>query len=303
MSRRRGLLNGWLRRVEKRRLRRGTPDQLRRALEVEARVFFFAPRGTVRRRISLRSVPALVLEPRGARAERVLFYIHGGGFVFGSPETHHAMAATLAGMIGARAVLPRYRRAPEHPYPAAPDDVRAAWDALIASGVDPAQVVLGGDSAGGALAFGLLAALSVEGMALPGAAFGFSPLTDLTYGAESLQRNAAADVLLPAERVDELAQTFLCGADPRDPRVSPIFGAFGPECPAWITVGDTEILQDDARGLAAALRRDGADVTLIEARDCPHVWPIFHNILPEARETLSALAAWIRTRQGWADES
>lgn len=303
MSLRRSLLNGWLRRITKRRLRRGTPAQLRRAMEIEAKLFFRPPRGTERRWIDLGAVRALELCPVAMRPDRTLFYVHGGGFIFGSPDTHLALAAEIAGRIGARAVLPRYARAPENPYPAAPQDIRAAWDALMADGIDPAQVVLGGDSAGGALAFGLLASLSAERAPMPGAVFGFSPLADLTYSADSLRRNADADALLPAERCDELAQAFLCGAAPDDPVISPLFGSFAPQVRAWITVGDTEILLDDARRLAGALRRDGADVTLVEVHDCPHVWPIFHNILPEARATLDDLAKWIRDRQGWEAES
>lgn len=299
MSRRQRILNFWLRTVEKPRMRRGTPASLRRALEMEALLFFHGPRGCKRHWEDAGGVPCLRLDPRGATQGRVLFYIHGGGFVFGSPDTHRAMVAVLAARLSAQAVMPRYRRAPEAPFPAAPDDVRAAWDGLIASGVAPDQIVVGGDSAGGALAFGLIASLCADGAALPGAVFGFSPLTDLTGRGASLHTNADVEVMLPADRVADMAGMFLQGQSAEDPRVSPIFGQFKGAPPAWIAVGDTEILLDDARGLADALRRDGVDVTLIEEHDLPHVWPIFHNVLPEARATLETLAGWIRRHQGW----
>jgi len=213
------------------------------------------------------------------------------------------MLAQLAKRLGARAVLPQYRLAPEAPFPAAPDDALTAWNALIAQGVAPQDIAIGGDSAGGALAFGLLSDLCAKGAPLPGAVFGFSPLTDMSYSGDSIRENAKSDVVLPAERVHEMGQIFLVGQPPEDPRISPAFGKFKGAGPVWITVGDTEILRDDARKLAQVCQRDAAEVTLVERHDLPHVWPIFHTILPEARESLDELAAWIRQRQGWQDEN
>ncbi|MCX7567793.1 alpha/beta hydrolase [Sulfitobacter sp. F26169L] len=299
MSLARRLLNPWLRRVEKRRLRNGSPETLRKALEVQARLFFHPPFGTSRHWTSFGNVPCLTLNSRSETANRVLFYIHGGGFVFGSPNTHSAMAANLAHRLGARAIMPKYRLAPEAAFPAAPQDVRDAWDGLLASGVDPASVVIGGDSAGGALAFGLVSTLCEESAPLPGAVFGFSPLTDLTYSGESFERNAESDVVLPAERAAELAEMLLQGHAGNTPSVSPLFGTFKDAPPAWITVGDTEILLDDARRLAARLEEYNGTVDLVIEKDLPHVWPIFHNILPEGRKTLDALAFWIRQQQNW----
>ncbi|UWR22097.1 alpha/beta hydrolase fold domain-containing protein [Sulfitobacter sp. S190] len=304
MSLRARVLNIWLRHIERPKLERANdPVQLRRSLERQARYFFHSPRGTSHAATLLGNIDAIRVLPRIVQKNRLLFYIHGGGFLFGSPETHAALAAQLARRLQAPAVLPRYRLAPEQTYPAAPEDVRHAWDGLMAQGVDPGTVVLGGDSAGGALAFGLLASLCADGAPLPGAVFGFSPLADLAYESDSVLRNAPRDAILPGARAPELAQMFLGGAPADDPRVSPCKGTFPDAPPAWITVGDTEILLDDARRLAAALRRDGAEVEFREKHDLPHVWPILHNFLPEARETLDELAAWIRRQQGWANES
>lgn len=299
MSIMRRILNPWLRLVEKRRLRVGSPKVIRRALEVQSRLFFHAPRGTKSRWVSFGAIPCLEITPRSFKPKRVLLYFHGGGFVFGSPDTHSAMVAQLALRVGARAVMPKYRLAPEAACPAALQDVRAAWDGLIAAGVAPADVVVGGDSAGGALAFGLIAALCAEGAAMPGAVFGFSPLTDMTFNGPSFIENADSDVLLPADRAAALAEMFLQGHPGDDPDVSPLFARFDGAPSAWITVGDTEILLDDSRRLAAKMRGDGVKVDLVEEHDLPHVWPLFHNILPEARQTLNALAAWIRQQQGW----
>ena len=305
MSLRRHMLNAWLRRVEKPRIARAKdPKPLRRALETQARLFFHAPRGTQKSWTMLGNIEALEVVPANlGDSGKVLFYIHGGGFTFGSPRTHAAMVAQLAHRLGLRAVLPYYRLAPEAPYPAAPDDIRAAWDGLTAQGVAASDIIIGGDSAGGALAFGLLSDLCAQGAAMPAAVFAFSPLADLTYSGESFASNAQADAVLPADSASALAELFLRGQPCDDPRVSPLCGQFKDTPPVWITVGDTEILLDDARRLAVLCQQGGADATLIERQDLPHVWPIFHNILPEARETLDQLAAWIRQQPGWQGES
>ncbi len=305
MSLCRRLLNAWLRIVEKPRIRRAkTPDGLRRALEFQARLFFHPPRGTRKNWTRLGQMRALEMTPPAAiNSRKVLFYIHGGGFTFGSPRTHAALAAQLGQRIAARAVLPQYRLAPESPYPAAPEDVRAAWDGLLARGVLPRDILVGGDSAGGALAFGLVADLLASRQAMPAAVFGFSPLTDLSYSGESFRTNAESDVVLPAESAPHLSDMFLKGQPCSDPRVSPLDGDFQGAPAMWLTVGDTEILQDDSRRLVRKCEAQGVSVTFEECHDLPHVWPIFHNILPEARATLDHLGAWVRQQPGWQGDS
>ena len=302
------LLNAYLRRFEKPKLQRAPgPDVLRVALERQARWLFHAPRGTQMQWHVLgagqRRVDALEVVPPRLTTDRVVLYIHGGAFVFGSPTTHAAMAGALAARLGARVILPRYRLAPEHPFPAGPDDVRVAWDALIGQGVPAAHIVVGGDSAGGALAFGLLAALIAADAPRPIGVFGLSPLTDLTYSGPSFQANATREALLAADRAVDLREMYLQGAEARDPQVSPLFADFSGAPAAWLCVGDTEILRDDSRRMTAHLQAQGVAVTFQEEHDLPHVWPIFHNTLPEARQTLDALAGWIRQQPGWQGES
>lgn len=299
MSIMRPVLNAYLRWVEKPRMRRTTdPLKLRRALEFQAKWMFLSPRGTQKQwqvlEAGQRRIDVLEVVPRDLKSDRVIFYIHGGAFVFGSPNTHAAMVAHLAKRLGARAVLPRYRLAPEAPFPAAVEDVRTAWDGLLASGIDPAKVIIGGDSAGGALTLGLLSSLCAEGQPRPAGVFCLSPLTDMTYSGDSFRTNRARDVFLVAERADDLTQMYLAGHPAMDPRVSPLCAAFDGACPVWITVGDTEILYDDARRMAAHLKPAGVDVTLVEKHDLPHVWPIMQGLLPEGRQTLDEIAAWVR---------
>ncbi|MFK7837674.1 MAG: alpha/beta hydrolase fold domain-containing protein [Sulfitobacter sp.] len=302
------LLNQWLRRVEKPAMARASePQQLRRRFEVNAKLFFHAPFGTQMQWQVLehgqRRVEALEVVPRTLSTDVTLLYIHGGGFVFGSPRAYAAMAGNLGKRLGSRVVLPRYRLAPEAPFPAAPDDVRTVWDSLCATGLKPDQIVVGGDSAGGALALALLGELVAEGAELPGAVFCFSPLTDMRYESESLRQNAAIEAVLPTEKIGETVRMYLQGHPVDDPRASPLLAKFEGASPVWITAGDTEVLRDDARHMAAHLTASGVTCTYDEKRDLPHVWPLFHNTLPEARETLDDLAGWIRQQLGLPDEN
>ena len=299
MSLRSPLINFWMRQVEKPAMARAKDAAaLRRSLELKAKFLFHAPRGTRQNWLTLNAasgaVEALEIQPKDAAAKRVILYIHGGAFVFGSPRTHAAMMAQLARRTGTRVFLPQYRLAPEAPFPAAKHDVRRAWDGLLAQGIAASDIVLGGDSAGGALALGLLGELCAERAQQPAGVFCFSPLADMAHNSNSFAKNARREAVLPAQRAAECSEAYLGGCDPADPAVSPVHADFTGAPPVWVTVGDTEILRDDAHAITARLRDCGATVQLDENHDLPHVWPILHNILPEARQTLDDLAAWIR---------
>lgn len=304
MSWQRSALNRWLRLVEKPRLAHATShDSLRNRLERNARFFFRGPRDVLQHWRDLGDGAALWLEPAAADRSRVLLYFHGGAYIFGSPRTHAAMVGVLAKAAGVRAVLPAYPLAPEHPFPAAVDRAEDAYHTLVAAGVSPENIVLGGDSAGGGLVLAVLGRLIGAGAALPGGVFALSPLTDMTFSGASLQANAARDVMLPATRVTEMAEQYLAGAAAQDPQASPLFADFTGAPPVWFTAGDTEILLDDTRRIAASMTAQGVSVQMHIAGDLPHVWPIFHNTLPEARATLDDLAGWIRSRWGAAPGS
>ncbi|MFD0859668.1 alpha/beta hydrolase [Roseovarius aquimarinus] len=293
MSRRARLLNAWLRRFEKPRLARAEdPVKLRRQMELSARIFLRAPRGTRFDRIDLSGIEAVQAVPRRHSGGPVIFYLHGGGFILGSPHTHRAPVAHLAALTGLRAILTRYRLAPEAPFPAALEDAMQAYRAL---GDPPGGVILGGDSAGGGLALALLARILAEGLRPPLGTFGFSPFTDLTFSGASFTANAKADPMLPAQRAADLARMYLNGADPRDPRASPLFADFTGAGPVWITAARTEILLDDARRIADRLMAQGVDVTCVIEGDLPHAWPMFQGYIPEARQSMVELAAWIST--------
>jgi len=227
-----------------------------------------------------------------ARRRGVILYLHGGGYIMGSPRTHRAMVARLSRLSGLRAFVPDYRLAPEHPFPAAIEDARVAWDQLIALGYRSDEIILGGDSAGGGLALALLAQLCAAGQP-PRALFAFSPWTDLTLSGASMTENAETDVLFPAYRAGELRDMIVSAKKASDPAVSPLFARF-PECPpVFMQCSQSEILRDDTLRMGKRLRSFGADVTVQVLPGRPHVWQLFDRLFPEAKQALRETAAFI----------
>lgn len=298
------LLNPTLRLVEKRQFERAQdPRALRRSFERKAKILFHPPRGVEFDWVELGNSKTLRIGGDALSPERVIMYVHGGAHVFGSPQTHSAMLAQLAVRVGCEAVLPVYPLAPESLFPSSIDALRGSYDALLEQGWRGAQIVLGGDSAGGNLALGLLAQLLGDKAELPAGVFCFSALTDMTYSGASFTVNASVEAVLPAQRAAQMAEWYLDGHDPKDPFASPLWADFTGAPPVWLTVGDTEILLDDTRRIFTSMKKQGVDVQMHIERDLPHVWPLFHNILPEARATLDGLAGWINRRAGWEGEN
>ncbi|MEL6241779.1 MAG: alpha/beta hydrolase [Pseudomonadota bacterium] len=286
------LINPALRLIEKPQLARAkNPRALRRSFEFKARILFRPPRQVSV--VDWLDDPGLDVMPRGASPDRTILYFHGGGYIFGSPRSHAGLAGQIAVRTGARVILPDYPLAPEHPFPAAFDHALQAYETLLQRVGSPEHIQIGGDSAGGGLALALNAWLAKENGPVPAGCFAFSPLTDLTYSGPSVTENAKIEAYLPAARVWDMARLYLNGADPTDPRASPLFAAFADAAPVWLTVGKTEILRDDSLRIAERIRSDGTSIDLLVEEDLPHVWPIFFSYLPEARSTLDALGQWI----------
>lgn len=170
-------------------------------------------------------VPCYWLTPEGVSAERVMLFLHGGGWMLGSLRSHGELAARLARVSSMRVLFPEYRLAPEHPFPAAVDDVHTVWNWLRATHCGgPASIALVGDSAGGGLALALLTALGAAGEARPGAAALMSPATDLTGSGASMTERVDDDPVFTPDTVRFLESTYLAGADPKLPLASPLFG-------------------------------------------------------------------------------
>ena len=224
---------------------------------------------------------------------KVALHLHGGAYLAGSCHTHKQLGAGLARASGVRVVLPNYRLAPEHPFPAALDDALAAYRHLLAAGYTPEEIAIGGDSAGGGLAFALSLRLQAEGEPQPACLYGLSPWSDLTGQAPSIRRNAARDVMLPASRMTEVAEMYLGGHDPTDPMVSPAFGTWTSPPPALLMASRQELLLDDAVRLADRLRESGGDVQLELWSRVPHAWPIFLGRIKQADRAVQTVGAFI----------
>ena len=237
-------------------------------------------------------LPLHWISVRRQRLDHVILFLHGGAYLTGSPGTHLGLMARLAHLTGLQVACPDYRMAPEHPAPAAFEDAVAAHARLRALGYASDQIILGGDSAGGGLALALLADLCAKGQT-PAGLFAFSPWTDLAMTGNSLQANIAHDPLLPVGRMPDVVAMVLAGFDARDPRISPLYARFDAPPPVFIQVGQGEILLDDSRRMADVLRQAGGHVTLQEWPDCPHVWQMMDNRLPEARRALNQTADFI----------
>ncbi len=237
-----------------------------------------------------------VLPQRDPEPTTALLYLHGGGFVGCSPRTHRGVTAALA-RLGLRVYVPDYRLAPEHPFPAAPDDALAVWRALRALRAPhgPQRLVVAGDSAGGNLALTLMLALRDAGEPLPDAAALFSPALDLTGGSASLHLNAERDAMFHGPSLEHLAAAYLAGADPNDPRASPLLADLSGLPPLLVHVGESECLRDDSLRLADKARAAGVCVQLQVWPVVSHVWQLAGLLLPEARRSVRAAAHFLQT--------
>jgi acetyl esterase/lipase len=220
----------------------------------------------------------------------VLLYLHGGGYLAGSAATHRRWVARLAWAIAADAFVPNYRLAPEHRFPAALEDAISVYRGLLAEGIEPARILIAGDSAGGGLAAALLLQLRDANEPLPAGGILFSPYTDLEHTADSLRENRATDYL-PGALVDAGANTvYLGNHDPRDPYASPMYGRYAGIPPLLVFAGGREMIRDDAIRLVNVASRDGCKATLHIAPDMYHVWPALLPNHPETRHVLRLAA-------------
>ncbi len=270
---------------------------------LEARASFAAlletmpePAGVAFTETSLGGVPALECRADGTSDDAVLLYLHGGAYIAGSARGYRGLPSSLGRAAGIRAIALDYRLAPEAPFPAAVDDVVAAYGALIAQGIDPSRIVFAGDSAGGGLTVAALIALRHTGKPLPAAALLLSPWVDLTGESASWQSKADADPSLTPAGLAASAGHYLQGQDARAPLASPLFADLSGLPPLMIQVGSSEILLDDATGLAARAGAAGTSVRLEVWSQMIHVWQAFSFMLPEGQQAIDAAGQFLRDR-------
>jgi epsilon-lactone hydrolase len=231
--------------------------------------------------------------PRSNPAENIVLYLHGGGYLFGSPKSHRQVLLAMASAFQAPVYGLDYRLAPEHPFPAAVEDAAKAYQWL--RGRHPnAGIVLAGDSAGAGLAIATAIGARDAGLTAAKAIVAFSPYADLAVTGASVEANARSCAMFTPRGVREAAALYLAGADARDPRASPLYADLNGLPPMLLFASRHEILRDDTLRLAERARAAGVKVELIVRDRLPHVWPVFVTLLPEARDAFATVAAFAR---------
>jgi epsilon-lactone hydrolase len=267
-------------------VQRARLDQLTRPL--------WLPRGTTVARRTVGGVAAEVVSAGGAVAGGTVVHFHGGGYCLGSARMVRSWAAHLSARTGWRVVLPEYRLAPEHPYPAALEDARAVA-AAVAAQAAPGQVVVSGDSAGAGLALALVLSVRDTGGPPPAGAILLSPWLDLGRDRRDPRDLARRDVLLRPDWLDACARAYTGPPGWADGAVSPLRAAHGGLPPLLIQAGTDELLAPDARALAASARDAGVDVTYTR---WPRMWHDFmlQAGLLAAADSAVAQAAWFLSK-------
>ncbi len=272
-----------------------TFSEMRQGFELMAMMFPVAADIT-REPVSAGGVPAEWVSAPGTTPDGAVLYLHGGGYVLGSINTHRDLAARLSRAAGVRALVIDYRLAPEHPFPAAVDDATTAYRFLLDQGLNPARLVIAGDSAGGGLTVATLVALRDAGSPLPAAGVCLSPWVDLAGEGASMTGKADVDPMIQKAGLVAMAGAYLGGADPRSPLAAPLYADLHGLPPLLIQVGTAETLLDDATRLAERARAAGVQVQLQPWEDMIHVFQIFAAMLPEGQQAIDAIGSFIKQR-------
>jgi acetyl esterase/lipase len=245
---------------------------------------------------TLGGVPTAEVTVDGVEPRHTVLYFHGGVYVLGDAALSADLAAQVGRRTSAKAISVDYRLAPEHPYPAAVDDALAAYEALLQSGTDPADVIFAGESAGGGLAVVTMVNARNRGLPLPAAAYAMSPYVDLTLSGETIRSRRDADPLLSPEALSARVADYTSGQDAGLPLISPIFADLSGLPPLIIQVGSHEVLLDDALRLARTAALADVEVALDVVPGVPHVFQAYHPILDEAAAALDRAGQFLSAR-------
>ncbi len=254
------------------------------------------PQGMDIEHITAADLPAAWIRPSGADRSKVVLHLHGGGYVTGSIASHLMMCIPMAQTLKMNILLPEYRLAPEHPFPAAIDDVLKIYHWLLAQGHAAKDIIISGDSAGGGLGLAVVAALRDQKEALPAAMICISPWADLTMQGRSHSTKSKVEAVLNADVLSEWALCYTNESNFSNPLVSPIFADLHDLPPLLIQVGSDEILVDDASTLAEKARSAGVDVTLKVWDGMWHVWHALGDLVPESKKAFEEIKQFIHKK-------
>lgn len=247
----------------------------------------------IRSRSSLAGCEVVQIVPRDRPSPaRVILYLHGGSFMYGSEQSHGELCSRIAVAAEARLVFLVYRLAPEHPFPAALDDARSAFCALLDAGVAPADLVVAGDSAGGNLALSLLLTLRSATLPFPAAAILISPWVDLTDRSGSMTANESYDWASPW-MFDRWQREYLAGKNAEAPLASPALADLHGLPPLLIQVGTAELLHDQVTAVAKRAREANVEVTLAEFEHRAHLWHALTPVFPEFQASIDQIGSYV----------
>jgi acetyl esterase/lipase len=251
------------------------------------------PKNVSAQRVLAEGLNAEWIIPQDPQKDKVLLYIHGGGFISGSCLTHRMHVAKFANECQLKSLVFDYRLAPEYPFPAALDDCIIAYKWLLNKGIEARNIIVGGESAGATLTLSLLLALKKNNIIQPKAAFAISPVTDLRCKADSFKYNAKNDVA-PLNSWSVWTNLYIADNDPTDPLLSPHFGNFEGIPPVYICVGSHEIHFEDCVGISEIAKQYGVDVTLKIWDKMIHAFPLLSPLFPEAKKALQEICKFVK---------
>lgn len=282
-----------LREVIARRVRSDDIAQRRRDIDARGRQYGLRPDVTVEP-VTANGVAAEWTATPDADAGRAVLYLHGGGYVIGSLDSHRHLAAEIGRAARCRTLAVDYRLAPEHPFPAAVDDSLAAYRFMLASGVSPANIAIAGDSAGGGLVVAAMVAIRDAGLPQPACGWPISPWIDMEAIGDSMVSRASVDPTVQKAGILDMARHYLHGADPRSPLAAPMYADLRGLAPLLIQVGAAETLLDDAIRLARLAGEADVAVDLQIWPEMIHVWHIYHPELAAGRRAIAAGGEFVR---------
>jgi acetyl esterase/lipase len=251
------------------------------------------PKNISTEQIQINRINAEWIIPEGYLENKILLYIHGGGFISGSCLTHRMHVAKFANGSKLKSLVFDYRLAPENPFPAGLEDCIEVYTWLLRQGYKSENIVIGGESAGGTLTLSLLLGLKEEGIDLPKAAFSISPVTDLRCLADSFQYNASNDVA-PMGSWNVWTKYYIANNNPLNPLLSPQFGNYEGLPPIFICVGTHEIHLNDCENVARIANEQGVKVTLRKWDKMIHAFPILSPLFPEAKQAMTEICEFAK---------
>ncbi|MDP3747396.1 MAG: alpha/beta hydrolase [Phenylobacterium sp.] len=251
------------------------------------------PEGVSIAQVDMGGVPGTLVTPEGVKGDRALLYLHGGGYLTGSPSGYHGIAGHYAKMLGARVYLPDYRLAPEHPFPAALEDSLAAYRWLADHVGDTRNIVFAGDSAGGAMVVSTMVKARNASFPLPAGGVAISPWANLEMTGASYISRDGIDPLCNREILVLMARRALGGTLPNDPDASPVFADVRGLPPILVQVGESEVMLSDAMRLATHLADNRVRTSLEVWPGMFHVWPMFAGVLPEGLQALESASIFL----------